>query len=76
MSTYSEWIKVYEAFDYLNAELFKNHLVENIGIDAVVLNKQDSSYHFGKCEVHVMAASEAEAKAALEQWVTSTNFKI
>lgn len=69
MSTYSEWIKVYEAFDCLNAELFKNHLVENIGIDAVVLNKQDSSYHFGKCEVHVMAASEAEAKVALEAFL-------
>nr|WP_068890157.1 DUF2007 domain-containing protein [Pedobacter panaciterrae] len=39
----SNWIKVYETEDQFQAEILKQGLMA-IDIDAVVLNKQDSSY--------------------------------
>jgi hypothetical protein len=54
------WTKVYTASDPIKAELGKQLLEEN-GIEAVLLNKQDSSYHFGDVQVLV---PEKDSQAA------------
>lgn len=57
-----DWIKVYETPSVSNAEIVKGNLEEN-GIDAVIMNKKDSSYlTFGQVEVYVKPVNE---KAAL-----------
>ena len=62
MNQSSNWVKVHEAFDGISAELLKNYLVQEHDIDAVVLNKQDSSYHIGKFEIHVPKESATKAE--------------
>lgn len=46
------WSKIKTYLNPIEAEIVRLMLVEN-GIPAVVLNKQDSSYHFGKIELLV-----------------------
>ncbi|MFN8355435.1 MAG: DUF2007 domain-containing protein [Spirosomataceae bacterium] len=41
-------------------------LLTDRGIDAVVLNKKDSSYLFGKCELYVHNDNITLAKAILD----------
>ncbi|MCS6969206.1 MAG: DUF2007 domain-containing protein [Cytophagales bacterium] len=49
-----QWQKVYDADHPLQAEVIKNFL-QLYGIQAVIINKQDSSYGlFGQVEVHVL----------------------
>jgi hypothetical protein len=58
----SNWIKVYETEDQFKAEILKQGL-EAIDIDAVVLNKQDSSYKtFGILTVLVHPDHSEKAK--------------
>jgi len=57
-----DWIKIRTYTNAIEAEIVKQMLVES-NIPAVVLNKQDSSYHFGKLELYVNAENE---NAALE----------
>lgn len=48
----SNWVKVYSTnFDY-RAEIMKA-LLEEENIQAFIINKQDSSYHFGEIELYV-----------------------
>lgn len=54
------WTKIYTTSNPIAAELAKQVLEEN-GIEAVILNKQDSSYHFGEVQVLV---PEADTQAA------------
>jgi hypothetical protein len=61
----SNWIKVYETEDQYQAELLKQGLMA-IEIEAVVLNKQDSSYKtFGLLTVLVQPADYEQAKEYL-----------
>lgn len=47
------WIKIYISHNFYQAETVKQILMEN-QIDAVLLNKQDSSYrNFGNIEVYI-----------------------
>jgi len=58
----SNWIKVYETEDQFQAEILKQGLMA-IDIDAVVLNKQDSSYKtFGILTVLVHPNDSEKAK--------------
>ena len=57
-----DWIKIKIYTNPLEAEIVKQMLEEN-GIAAVLLNKQDSSYLIGKLELYV---SKAQQVAALE----------
>lgn len=47
-----DWIKIRTYSNVFRAEIVKQMLLEN-DIPAVVLNKQDSSYHFGRLELYV-----------------------
>lgn len=46
------WAKVFDTQKFHEAEIVKAVLEEN-DIQVIVLNKKDSSYHFGAFEVHV-----------------------
>ena len=47
-----DWQLVYSAKSAIDAEMVRG-MLENNGIEAVVMNKQDSSYLFGDVEVYV-----------------------
>ncbi|GAB2988347.1 hypothetical protein GCM10027049_31190 [Mucilaginibacter puniceus] len=48
-----DWIKIFTSSDFYRSEIVKQVLIEN-QIDAVLLNKQDSSYRtFGVIEVYI-----------------------
>lgn len=52
----NDWKKIKTYTNAVQAEIVKQMLEEN-GIPAVVLNKQDSSYLFGKIELYVNEAA-------------------
>lgn len=57
----ADWVKVYETPSLSNAEIVKGNLEEN-EIDAVIMNKKDSSYlTFGQIEVYVKPDDEQAA---------------
>lgn len=62
------WIKVRTYTKALEAEIVKQMLEEN-GVAAVLLNKQDSSYLFGKIELYVSEADEAIAQVLMNSGI-------
>ena len=61
------WVKVFSSSFLAQAEINKAMLIEN-DVDAVVLNKLDSSYlAFGQAEIYVHPDNESAAKRLLEQ---------
>lgn len=54
------WNKVYATNKFHEAEIVKGVLEEQ-DIQAVVLNKKDSAYHFGLFEIHVKKDSVLKA---------------
>jgi hypothetical protein len=48
----SNWVKIYTCNQFFKSELVKQVLID-YEIDAIILNKQDSSYKFGEVEVHI-----------------------
>jgi hypothetical protein len=56
----SNWQKVYTSLIGHQAEIVKG-VLETYGIPAVVINRKDSSYHFGHVEVLVPADNTIEA---------------
>ena len=67
MKAMSEWFKLYATRNYAEASIIKGVLEEN-SIEAVVLNKMDSSYlSFGDIEIHVPYHLKDIAKELLEK---------
>lgn len=60
----NDWIKVRTYTKSIEAEIVKQMLEEN-GVAAVLLNKQDSSYLFGKIELYVKQADETIANVLI-----------
>jgi hypothetical protein len=61
------WTLVFTSNKPFQGEIVKQ-MLENNGIDAVVINKQDSSYlTFGDVEVYVLAGFEVAAKKLIEE---------
>jgi Putative prokaryotic signal transducing protein len=56
----SEWVKIYTSNQFFKSEIVRQVLVDN-EIEAVIINKQDSSYKFGEVEVHVRQADFQKA---------------
>lgn len=48
----NDWVSVYCTNKPYEAELVKG-LLENVDIEPIVMNKQDSSYMFGEIEIFV-----------------------
>ncbi len=61
-----DWAKIKVYTNAIEAEIVRQMLVEN-DIPAVVLNKQDSSYHFGKIELYVAEANKEKALELIDQ---------
>lgn len=60
------WIKIYTSNDYYKSDIVKQVLIDH-QIEAVILNKQDSSYKFGEVEVHVHKEYADLASAIISQ---------
>ncbi len=64
-----DWIKVFATNMPFEAELIKGMLLEN-GVNAVLLNRQDSSYTTalpGQAEVYVHVSQEAQARELINE---------
>lgn len=61
---HKDWIKIYSTGINYQAELLKGLLVEN-NIEAVIINKKDSSYGFGELELYVHTNDVVKAKHLL-----------
>ncbi|MEO5909816.1 MAG: DUF2007 domain-containing protein [Pelobium sp.] len=46
------WVKIYTSNQFFKSEIVKQVLIDH-EIEAVIMNKQDSSYKFGEVEVHI-----------------------
>ena len=62
-----DWIKIQAYENAIKAEMDKQ-LLEEHGIPAIVLNKQDSSLKFGGIELYVNKAMNQEALALLVEF--------
>jgi Putative prokaryotic signal transducing protein len=62
----TDWKKIYESTSTIKAQLAKAYLMDEHQIEAIVLNKQDSSLLWGLCEVHVPMKDAVLAKFLLE----------
>ena len=60
------WVKIYTTEVNYEAELLKGLLFEN-EIDAIIINKKDSSYLFGELELYVQADDVVKAKHVITQ---------
>ena len=59
-----DWIKIYSTGVNFKAELLKGLLFEH-DIEAVIINKKDSSYGFGELELYVNTDDVVKAKHIL-----------
>lgn len=60
------WVVIYSSDKPWQAEIAKQVLIEN-GIDAVVINKKDSSYlTFGDAEVYVAVENAEKGKTLIK----------
>ncbi len=46
------WVKIYTSNQFYKSEMVKQILMDN-DIEAVIMNKKDTSYTFGEVEVHI-----------------------
>lgn len=60
------WTNIYTSTNFYQAEILRQALEAN-GIDAVLLNKKDSSYQFGEVQVMVPEADFAAATEIIIQ---------
>ena len=60
-----KWIPVFTTDQTYNAEYVKETLNNN-GIEAVIMNQKDSSYHFGSISVMVNQENEGKAMEILK----------
>jgi hypothetical protein len=63
----SNWTLVYSSNKLYEANILKELLDDN-DIDAFVLNKQDSAYHFGDVEVYTRPEDVLKAKVLIEKF--------
>ena len=60
------WVKLFSTMSPVEAELTKQMLEEN-GVSAVIINKQDSSYRFGQVELYVHESEEQFSKLLISE---------
>ncbi|MGJ1263035.1 putative signal transducing protein [Sphingobacterium spiritivorum] len=61
-----DWVKIKTYTNAIQSEIVKQMLLEN-EVNAVVLNKQDSSYLFGKIELYVNVNDVDKANALIDE---------
>ncbi|MFC5284287.1 putative signal transducing protein [Pedobacter alpinus] len=60
------WVKIYASGDFYRAEIVKQVLIDH-QIEAVIMNKQDTSYKFGEVEVHIQEENTQKASEIISQ---------
>lgn len=60
------WVKLFITANPVQAEITKQMLEEH-GVSAVIINKQDSSYRFGQVELYVHESEEVFAKGLIAE---------
>lgn len=60
-----KWVKIESSEQLIQLELLKNSLLENCGIQAVIINKKISGYGLGVAELFVSQEDELKARAYL-----------
>ncbi|MFB2119037.1 DUF2007 domain-containing protein [Parapedobacter sp. 2B3] len=60
------WVKLFTTANPVQAEITKQMLEEH-GVSAVIMNKQDSSYRFGQVELYVHESEEVFARGLIAQ---------
>lgn len=61
------WVHIYSTNKLFQAEIFKEVLADH-EIEAVILNKKDSSYKFGEIEVYVKNDHVMKAKMLAKEF--------
>jgi len=61
-----KWVKIFSTANLYDAEMKKGLLKEN-GVEAVIMNKQDSSYLMGEAEIHVRIDDIIRAKYIINE---------
>ena len=61
-----QWVKLFITANPMEAEITKQMLEEH-GVPAVIMNKQDSSYRFGHVELYVHKSEEAFARGLMAE---------
>lgn len=64
------WVMIYSSSVVIEVEIFKGVLEEN-GIEAIIINKKDSAYLFGEAELYVTSENAFDAK----QIISNTNLE-
>jgi hypothetical protein len=64
----SKQVAIYTTNKIVEAELIKQHLANN-GIEAFLLNKMDSAYHFGEVEILVSEEEIIRSKKLVEDFL-------
>jgi hypothetical protein len=62
-----DWVQVYTTNKMFQAEIFKQVLADH-EIEAVIINKKDSSYKFGEIEVYVKNDHVIKAKMLAKEF--------
>jgi len=60
-----DWVKIYETAEDVKIEIARI-LLEEKGIDSVIINKKDRSYRFGEIELYVHRDNILKAKQLLK----------
>jgi len=60
------WVRLFITANPMQGEITKQMLEEH-GVSAVMMNKQDSSYRFGQVELYVHESEEALAKGLIAE---------
>ena len=66
------WVKLFITGNPVQAEITKQMLEEH-GVVAVIINKQDSSYRFGQVELYVHESDEAFARGLIAEMEQGEN---
>ena len=62
----NDWIEVYSTNDIFKAEVIKNMLISK-NIEAIIMNQQDSSYHFGTAKIYTKKENIFKAKEIISE---------
>ena len=66
------WVKVFKSSNAIEAEMVRDMLMEN-ELEAVVVNKIDSSLYFGEASVLVFHTNEQAAKDLIQSNLIHNN---
>jgi hypothetical protein len=61
-----EWVRIFETSDAIKIEISQS-LLDESGIDSVIMNKKDSIYNFGEMELYVHRDNVIRSKQIIKE---------